>query len=253
MTCKLCQEDKELKKSHIIPKCFYKSVRGTKNRLFIIKEDNKNTKPTQDGIKEKLLCGECEQKFSNWESTLKQTIKEIGDKESKVLKFTDLDINHRVFKVENIKYDKFKLGVLSILWRMSVSSNENFKEYKLGAHEEKLRILLNNESHIEEKKYSIMLLRYEIDKKFHPGFIAMYSPERCESKFIIQNFAIWGHHFCIYLNDGELPKGASIDFFLRNNGELTIMPMELPEKVSHNNLFSKLNDEDVKELFKKIS
>lgn len=252
MICKLCQNNSNLKKSHIIPECFFDSVYDSKHRTFPISmNDNNNMKLVQQGFKEKLLCGNCEQKFSKWETILKKHLIEIGDKTNNYLKFTYFEKYQNLFKVENIKYKEFKLGILSILWRMSISSHDFVKDYDLGSdYEEKLRQILFSEALVDEKKYPILVTRYEINKTFDPGLILAFSSDKHQT-FIVQSFVIWGHHFKIFVNDKKFPK-MPIDAFLRESGQLYIYVDSLPNLASSNNVFSKLSDEKVNDMFAKL-
>lgn len=64
--CALCNEAKELKECHIIPKFVGKWLKKTSATGYIRNINNIN-KRQQDIIKEYLLCADCELLFSNWE------------------------------------------------------------------------------------------------------------------------------------------------------------------------------------------
>lgn len=65
-TCKLCQQEKELKESHIVPKAIYRWIKKTSATSYLRRGKNPNVR-IQDGVKIRLLCGDCEQKFSAYE------------------------------------------------------------------------------------------------------------------------------------------------------------------------------------------
>ncbi len=250
MACKLCLKNSDLKNSHIIPEAFFKSVYDSKHRTFPISMEDQKVKFIQQGITEKILCEKCEQKFSKWETILKKSLIAIGEKTSNSLNFTFTKYQE-LFKVENIKYQEFKLGILSILWRMSITSDDFFESYDLGySYEEKLRKILFYEDLVDEKKYPILVTRYEIDGTFYPGIILAFSSDRYQT-FIAQSFVIWGHHFRIFVNDKRFPK-IPIDACLRNSGQLYINVDSLPNLASSNNVFSRLSDEKVNNMFTKL-
>lgn len=64
--CRLCEEDKELRNSHILPKFMYQNLYDAKpKRFYTLKVDLDNShksrkKIEQKGIREYLLCGDCE-------------------------------------------------------------------------------------------------------------------------------------------------------------------------------------------------
>jgi hypothetical protein len=251
MVCRLCLENSDLKNSHIIPEAFFKSVYGKKHRTFPITMEDKKLRFIQKGITEKLLCGSCEQKFSKWETILKKSLIAIADKQSQSLNFTFFNQYHDLFKVENIKYKEFKLGALSILWRMSIASDDFFRSYDLGSYyQERLRQILLNEDLVDEKKYPMLVTRYESNGIFHPGIILSFPPDRYET-LIVQSFAIWGHRFSIFVNDKRFPK-MPVDACLRESGQLYISVDSLINLVSSNNIFSRLYDEKVNDMFAKL-
>jgi hypothetical protein len=92
--------------------------------------NNPKLKFIQNGFKEKLLCGDCEIRLSRWESVLKETLVDIGNKTSTSLSI-DI-IGKELFRVKCIRYKEFKLAILSIIWRMSNASDPFFESYKLG-------------------------------------------------------------------------------------------------------------------------
>ena len=56
-TCKLCNKERELRNSHIVPEFFYKEIYDEKHRIFPRKEGRKYGQ-MQKGYREPLLCGE---------------------------------------------------------------------------------------------------------------------------------------------------------------------------------------------------
>jgi uncharacterized protein YlaI len=65
--CKLCGTKGELEESHFIPKFVGKWIKKTSITGYL-REHNEPHKRAQDIAKEYWLCGECEDKFSAWET-----------------------------------------------------------------------------------------------------------------------------------------------------------------------------------------
>jgi hypothetical protein len=65
--CKLCEEEKNLELSHIIPKFVFRHLKKTSPTGHMHSTDNPN-KSMQDGLKLPFLCGDCENLFSSWET-----------------------------------------------------------------------------------------------------------------------------------------------------------------------------------------
>lgn len=64
--CRLCDEEKSLQESHIIPKFIFKWLKDTSATGYLRKSNNIN-KRVQDGLKQPWLCTSCEQRISKWE------------------------------------------------------------------------------------------------------------------------------------------------------------------------------------------
>ena len=132
--CQLCQNDKELRDSHIIPKFLYKDLRNTDYKMIGVNGQGPLGRTVlQDGPYERLLCDSCEQHFNEqfekpfhqqWftSPSLPTTLK-VGD-------------IHWI----TVRYNSFKLFHLSVLFRASVSTLPMFSSVKLGnCHETRLR------------------------------------------------------------------------------------------------------------------
>ncbi|MDP2227375.1 MAG: hypothetical protein Q8J78_07845 [Moraxellaceae bacterium] len=88
----------------------------------------------QKGIRERMLCCECETRISKWERYASLAMKEQLPLEAKRI--------GKVVSIRGVDYKNFKLFQLSILWRSSVAKHEMFAAVSLGQHEEKIRRLL---------------------------------------------------------------------------------------------------------------
>ncbi len=175
MKCRLCQEDKPLLNSHIIPEFCYKPVYDGKHRLNELSTDPeiKNQCIRQKGIRERLLCKDCEQLISPAEKYVSEffgthMVRAIS-KNQKFVRFHGLD------------YFKLRLFQLSILWRASVSSSKYFANVALGSHEEVIRNMIFAGNIGESHTYPCIMFSVvtEEDKlNVVDGFIP--NPERLE-------------------------------------------------------------------------
>src|SRR5690606_40605054 len=121
MACRLCREEAPLKKSHIIPEFLYASMYDEKHRFHELStSENKKNRFSQKGMREILLCGNCEQKLSKHE------------RYASLLLGGGIPITYRprgkFIKAEGLEYASFKLFGLSILWRASVSTLDVFNQ-----------------------------------------------------------------------------------------------------------------------------
>jgi len=134
--CRLCGEDRELRKSHILPEFVYEPVYEERvHKYFQISTAlgyHPRRRPT--GLCEPLLCQACEDLIGVTETYAREVIyggTEIGvPNEPSGLRIVDVD------------YAKFKPFQLSVLWRSGVSTLEEFRHIDLGMHEPRLREML---------------------------------------------------------------------------------------------------------------
>jgi hypothetical protein len=108
-TCALCDHrNVVLKESHSIPKFVYQWVKITSRTPYLRFNDNVNVRE-QDGPKEYLLCGDCEQHLSTMEAELaEQLFKKIA--------------NYRTQAQTIPITESMRTGILSIFWRTLLTS-----------------------------------------------------------------------------------------------------------------------------------
>jgi hypothetical protein len=148
--CRLCQQDRELRNSHIVPEFLYRELYNDKGHMMGINGlGRKGWKPLQKGISQKLFCEACEQHFN-----------EHCEKPFKRL-WIDNPIlpspwpKNEPFAV-TVDYAAFKLFHLSVLYRASVSTLPTFAEVSLGPHEEKIRQMILTRNPGFARQYPIM-------------------------------------------------------------------------------------------------
>lgn len=100
--CALCKEESELHLSHIIPRFISKWLKKTSATNYIRAYSGKRK---QDSFKRFLLCRECEQLFSNYESYFASKFFYPLIKDSRIIKFITYD--ERLLKF-----------IISVNWRI---------------------------------------------------------------------------------------------------------------------------------------
>lgn len=156
MKCKLCNLEKDLMNSHIIPEFVFKPLYDSKHRFHrIVSDPAENSTYLQKGVRESLLCSECEGLLSKHEKYVSEV---FGGKREILL--TNVD---GLVVAEGIDYAKFKLFALSVLWRAGVSSDPFFREVSLGSHEERLRTILlaNKPGNCSDYPFLLTLMLHE--------------------------------------------------------------------------------------------
>jgi hypothetical protein len=138
--------------SHIIPNFQYKPLKQAEGHFLVLSTNpEKKVVKRQKGITEYLLCAQCDNvRLSRYEDHLAKVLfggHPLSGKQT-----------GRLLVVEGYDYKKLKNALLSILWRMSVSSEPYFSEVDLGSkHEERLRLALLNDTEFQEEEYPVLL------------------------------------------------------------------------------------------------
>jgi hypothetical protein len=102
----------------------------------------------QKGYREKLLCEDCEQFLNrNYELYFNNIWYEKGYKLKRITK--------EKITLKGIDYSKFKLFLLSILWRASISRIDVFDQINIGYHEDIIRQKLLSQNAGDEREYPI--------------------------------------------------------------------------------------------------
>lgn len=132
--CRLCHAPSELCISHVFPRSFIKLTRDEDSNKFHELHDGAD-KLVQDGPKEKLLCVKCEQRISRYEKYFKEAL-HLSRHRIEILQ------NGREAAVRGLDYDRTKLFLLSVLWRMSISSLPQCQAVSLSETEEIIRRMI---------------------------------------------------------------------------------------------------------------
>ena len=201
MSCKLCKTGKDLRNSHIIPEFQYAPLYDPKHRFVVLSTDSKRKERLeQKGFREKLLCGACETKLSRWE---KYAQKVIFKNETHLV-----GKNEAACRIGGIKYADFKLYLLSLIWRMGVSSLEMFSDVSLGPHEEKIRLLLLADDPGKPGDYPCLMTGVLFNGKFEPTWIT--APDRIKAVGRhCYRIVISGILYCFFVSNRALDFDAS--------------------------------------------
>lgn len=217
--CALCKTSGELQNSHIIPEFFYKLVYDPNPRRFrvisaIVSEPERFE---QKGFREPLLCKVCEQKLGRWEDYAKRA-------------FVDgrgLQITQQKNEVilSGLKYKLFKLFLLSLLWRLSVSKLGFFKEVRLGTYEEKIRLALINDDPLLPQQYACWMIVVLVGGKAHTDWIVEPTVARVGGRHVY-SLVIAGVLFNFHVGRQPLQQNIAAQV-LNERGEMTVPVMEM--------------------------
>lgn len=150
--CRLCgAEHIHLCRSHIFPEFLYRPVYDPANHSFHVYSSNRQWRPSPryQGIYEPLLCRDCEVSFGELETYACQAF-------FNGLKSTP-GLTQECFIVADIDYRKFKLFLLSLIWRAGVTSRPEFVNVRLGQHEQSIRKMLLRRSPGDPLDYPVVV------------------------------------------------------------------------------------------------
>lgn len=204
MRCRLCQCERTLRGSHVIPEFFYRSMYDDKHRFFTVSSDpGKKDLTHQKGVREPLLCDECEGRFSKSEKYFSELF--FG---GVVADFSD---DGRHLRIKGIDYKRTKLMFMSVLWRMGISSHPFFRQVVLGPHEEKLRLMLFNDDPGPAESYGVMAVAPYLDGGHLGHFITSPDFARIHANRVYR-CVLGGVLFLFHVPGRNLPAGI-IEYF----------------------------------------
>jgi hypothetical protein len=225
--CKLClSENIELRNSHIIPEFMYQNLYDKNpKRFFVLKiqETEKSKKIEQKGIREKILCDSCENKFSKFEGYAAKTIYAKNFDNEVILKFAEQNPEETSFlyHYENFDYTLFKLFLMSLLWRFLVS--EKYETPYAGSHTENLRLALLDKNPLRDYQYGCLIQSILYKKgNLAKGFILNpYHTQIGDINFL--HILIDGFLYSFCINANNTLSSDITDFFLKETGEMKIL------------------------------
>lgn len=198
----MCLEMKPLIKAHIIPYSFYSKCSTTKLYADKLPYSKKRPKGAYDST---ILCGECDGKIGKLDHIAKQIlIDRIGISRHEV-KNPDNPNNILIaYKLtDKSLYDKLNRFFISLLWRASVSTLEDFNSISLGPFESIAKNMIFSSDDNFKKYFTVHLLSIS-DLK---GSVHLYTDQLSRIQHV--NFYIWiiaGYKIFIKVDKRPLPS-----------------------------------------------
>lgn len=245
--CKLCNQERELlNKSHVIPNSFFRAVMDENNSLIQtsnleLRSGIEKPKKIFTGEFDKgILCSECDNNVLGGLDKYGHKVFYAGfasKKSSPEIRNVHNPQGSVYTIIKNVDYRKFKLFLLSILWRASISSRPFFKEVSLGPYEEILRKMLFEQNPGKNNEFPILIYMP------HDKELNLKSINGQPRKFEFQNqsaylFTINGFFF-IYVVSVEKLDPSILEFTVNTKNEFRIF--HLPEGKSRDYILRFLN------------
>ena len=218
-SCRLCLEQNPLQESHIIPEFFYKRLYDSKHRFLIISTDSdRKNSQKQKGLRERLLCFDCEQKLSVFENYGKRILLDGRRK----IDF----VSTGTMKISPVDYRLARLFADSMLWRMSVSQNQFFSGFSLGVHEEKFRSSIRDQNALPHNSFPCRIEAHFEAGRFLRDYIAQPEIVNGNGEDLAQ-FTVAGFHFVYILRRIEIEAKSA---FLNESGCLFIDRVDIKSR-----------------------
>jgi hypothetical protein len=166
----------------------------------------------QKGLRERLLCDECEQRLSRYERYASDVF--FGDAAERP---------HRTrtgFLFTKLSYKPLKLFFMTLLWRLGVTSIRQVKSAKLGPHLERLRLLILGDDPGDYLTYPAMVFALTSDGRHAAGLILPPRHTRIGERHVWA-FVIAGFLFQFFVSNRAPPKGLW-GAFLQPNGSFPV-------------------------------
>ena len=238
--CKLCGEEKTLcKQSHIIPNFMYKDLFDKKNQIHKIQ--SQKGKLEQRGVcqtgefESSILCLNCDNRILGKLERYASLI--LYDGNPKVIENRKDPDGTKYTYCAELDYTQFKLFLLSILWRSSISSRPIFQEVNLGPHEKNIRRMLLENDPGDQMEYPCLIMTYRNLDEFPNDAVAQPSQARLNGGYVYK-FLISGMIYIYYISKHIIPNHLK-DCAINRIGELKIIHL-VPQgaKRIFNNMFA---------------
>ncbi len=219
MSCALCKQPKPLRRSHIVPEFMYQEMYDPQHRFLAISSTpSERVRFHQKGLREHLLCADCEGLFSRFETYAAKVF--YGNCVTR-----SYQPRQDVVEIHGLDYKKLKLFLLSLLWRFGVTTVPQLKGVKLGPHGERLRQMLLAENPGEPALYRCLITVVMWDGQHCGGLIIPPCLSRMDGRHIWL-ITIAGIVFTFFVST-RLPINVSAPAFLQKNGSMSIQMRDL--------------------------
>lgn len=222
--CRMCHQERALIKSHIIPRSLWPRNENGDISHFVIKSDNESPSyRVSDGIYDaEMVCRQCEDIFNPYDSYAARFLPTIRETPN-VVQSSNGDIVGWLIRQYDLKL--LKLFVLSLLWRASATSRNEFRAVSLGPHEEKIASLLQSADPGKPDQYQFIITDIYHDKfdQIH------FSPIRQRiDGILIYKFFVF--NLCFVVNVSQTPfRGAMENLSVGKEKDLCVMRVNFEE------------------------
>jgi hypothetical protein len=216
--CKLCCKTAQLCRSHIIPNLALRPVFDETHRMAEVSVFGKD-RELQSGRWEYMLCLDCEQRFSRWETYFAREWSTADKIPARVTRETRITIS-------GLDYSQFKLFHLSILWRLGASTLSDYRSVRLGSHQDQIGKMLLHDDPGPPDRYPFWAhLLFHKDGRISTDIVVgPYAAKKNAVKVYVVVFGGCAWYYCVSSHD---PGGLAPEQFRFNaDAELFLTAMD---------------------------
>ncbi len=227
--CRLCLQEKPLCLSHIIPNFFTKQIKnesGVPNKYLVLDAKKKGSPGRgQGGVKEKLFCKECE-------ALLNEQYEKYAYNLLCVSGFEYITSHNKKAKTAiNINYTKFKLFLLSILFRTSIANHAFCSIVNIGhKHENIIRNMLLYGDAKLSYEYPILIFRVLRKGEVIEDWVMQPARSRLDNHICYQ--FILGSYMYLFIVSSHRINRTVDEYSLSDKGSAVIFDQDL-EKITN--------------------
>jgi hypothetical protein len=230
MICALCQQDRQLQKSHIISEFLYAPLYDENHRFNVLTVRAEDTnRIEQKGARERLLCGDCEQLLSRYERYASLVIKGGAPN-------VTAHKDGAIIFLAGVDYKLFKLFQLSLLWRAVASKLEFFERVQLGSHLDRIGAMLLEEDPGPFNLYPCLMWGITLEPGKTPGLMIQPGKLRVMN-YTTYQFVFGGLVWVYFVSSQKLTPPYS-QFVLQQDGTATMQVRSALELPSLNNFMA---------------
>lgn len=164
MICRLCLEEKNLIKAHIIPRAFFPRTNSPMEMTKVYGTHLEHSKKLPSGFYDtQILCQDCERRFNNCDDHAIKVLKHGNFVPKRVIG----PDNVLYFENSDFNYAKLKMFFIGLLWRAIVSEQYYYSRIKLADHEPILReFVIRNDAPNDIGLYGVLICKYTNTSSF---------------------------------------------------------------------------------------
>jgi hypothetical protein len=196
----------------------YTPLYDDKHRFHVLSSTDANRNQwKQKGLREQLLCEDCEEQLSEHERYVSLLF-------SGRIRVTS-ERNGNLVRIRGLDYRHFKIFGLSILWRAGVSRQQFFDDVTLGPHEEPLRQLVLTNDPGNPDKYGFFLASIVFNDCDVKDLIVQPTHSRLDGHLCYR--FVFGGLVWIFVVSSHKPPTMFRQAFVNLSGEMLMLVSEL--------------------------